>query len=101
MKNRADHQKGLSHSELGAEVQHRPSYSEEVSGKRKSTDCNPSNLDSYKPQITLWLGGSTVFSHANLRFSMRYIEFVADMSTDTLMRRCFSIPGWISGENPI
>jgi len=57
---RADHQKGLSYSELGrkynidrrtakkyAESESRPEY--------VLTDSKPSKLDSYKPQITLWL----------------------------------------------
>jgi Transposase and inactivated derivatives len=60
MEIRADHQKGLSYSELGrkynidrrtakkyAESESRPEY--------VLTDSKPSKLDSYKPQITLWL----------------------------------------------
>ena len=162
MEIRADHQKGLSYSELGrkynidrrtakkyAESESRPEY--------VLTDSKPSKLDSYKPQIVMWLeeapysamriwekvkeqgfeGGYTTVKHfvrgkkeqlneqATVRFEtmpglqaqvdwaffedfrvrergeekklycflmilgysrMRYIEFVTDMSTDTLIR---------------
>jgi Transposase and inactivated derivatives len=162
MEIRADHQKGLSYSELGrkynidrrtakkyAESESRPEY--------VLTDSKPSKLDSFKPQIVMWLeeapysamriwekvkeqgfeGGYTTVKHfvrgkkeqlneqATVRFEtmpglqaqvdwaffedfrvrenkeekklycflmilgysrMRYIEFVTDMSTDTLIR---------------